>query len=168
MERIIAIDPGTSYTGFLSYTGKVKLETLEVDKKLVSIGKLSAMVDKILSKIKQGDFIVMEDYGFGGRFFNVQVPELVGILKYKLYKLKKVKLMMIAPNTVKKLITGSGRATKAQVKKSVDLLSKENNVSFNTTHEADSYAIFSVFLKFYSGNLDEKTMKALTGRITEF
>lgn len=159
---IVGIDPGVEYTGFaISCDGKKTAKTIRADsaigaERLISIAR--QVVDSIVEA--KATIAVFEDYGFGGGFFNVEVAELVGMIKWRLYEFRlPIEVCFLAPNTVKKVITGSGRATKAQVKKAISTL-LETKVS----HEADAVALTVVFERYLRGELDVETIRKIKAR----
>lgn len=59
------------------------------------------------------DVFVLEDYAFGGKGRITQLSENVGVLKAMLFaQFPTLRVMTIAPTTIKKYATGNGRAQK--------------------------------------------------------
>lgn len=169
MNSIIAIDPGTDNTGLIKFDGsKTTAKTITPHRRKVAFAKIYSMAKRICSNISDGDFIVMEDYGFGGSFFNAQVAELVSLIKNYLYKAKANYMMVVAPNTVKKIVTGNGKASKAKMKKAVKEMAAENGVKFTSSHEADGYSLMIVYLRYIANGLDAGHMRSLKSRITNY
>lgn len=61
----------------------------------------------------------------------------------------------LVPGTVKKYISGNGRATKVQLKKDLEEYCKIQKVEPKTEHEYDAIAIALTLARFYLNNLKE-------------
>lgn len=165
--NILAIDPGTQGTG-LAFTKlgspEFKSETIEARKGIIGKEKLKCMAKDIMDIVnrEKRDFIAIEDYGFGGKFFNIEVAELVGML---LWNLRDVKIVFVAPNTVKKLVTGSGKATKSGMKKEIkNRYTEEGNT---TVHEFDAVGILEILESFLNGTMPDETRLKLVSRMVK-
>ena len=66
------------------------------------------------------------------------IPELRGVIKLAVYQMRTVKLIEVPPGTVKKNVTGNGRATKEEVKAAINALYNTNITDHNV---ADAVAI---------------------------
>ena len=122
------------------------------------------LVDLFLGKVyvEKPVNIVFEDYGFGGKFFNTEVAEWVGAVKHQL-KVRNIKcsVTFLAPNTVKKIVTGSGKAKDSEIKKAVENLFGD---IVGTKHEIDALAIYHVFSLYLNGKLPKEVMRKIRGR----
>lgn len=159
---ILGIDPGVEYTGVAVLSnGKVTAKTIRAlsglgSERLISIAR--QVVDFIIAS--KADIVVFEDYGFGGGFFNVEVAELMGMIKWRVNEFSlPITLCFLAPNTVKKIIVGNGRATKAQVKKAVSEI-----IETKVSHEADAVALCLVYDKYRKSELDSETSRKIKAR----
>ncbi len=169
MNKVTAIDPGTEHTGLTTFDGKVtKTYTIRPNNNVYGFAKLYTMAKNICKHIEPNDFVVMEDYGFGGNFFNYQVPELVSMLKLYMLKKKSNSLMTIAPNTAKKIITGKGNASKKVMSTALVGLAKQHKIKFGTNHESDSFGMMICYFQYSAGSLDSATMRSLESRIIDF
>ncbi len=169
IESIVAVDPGLEYTGIARFDGKFAYcKTVHPLKETYGFEKILSMSRRICSCIEDGDMVVFEDYGFGGKFFNALIPELMALIKNELFYRKENIMMMVAPNTIKKVVVGNGRATKSQVRKAVKKIADRDDVIFTTNHESDAYALMNVFMRFQAQALDEKMTRALSAKITDW
>lgn len=174
---LIAIDPGTHYLGFCIKTDDLLNIRTITEEKEVGVNRFHSIAKQTISNIAvlSPEYIAVEDYGFGGKFFNVEVAEMVGAIKYavKEYGLK-TKMLFIAPNTIKKIVTGNGRAKKKEVEKSVLEYLRTNNIELDffkgkpSSHEFDSIAIMLVLQAFLAEELEPNLMRSLKGRIISY
>ena len=167
-KKIMGIDPGTKHTGISVLdvsTNIIETYTVEIDETLTGKLKLIKMSRDVMNIIKKVNPILIgiEDYAFGGAFFNVMVPELMGMLFLQMKDFYKGKIIMIPPNTAKKVLTGNGRAKKGDIKKAVK--EKYDIIDSGTVHEYDSIAILETLHRFARKTLDADLMKKLNSRI---
>lgn len=149
--RFCSIDPS------ISCTALAILENVE-DEKFVVIDKVSLSLKArykerwkkktdmlelfefyLSDKIDDISFFVFENYSYGSVGQLADLGELGGL--FKLYISKNEKSFdVMAPSSVKKLVTGSGRASKEEVR---DALSNfvVNDVKYNNLDESDAVAI---------------------------
>ncbi|MBN1969279.1 MAG: crossover junction endodeoxyribonuclease RuvC [Candidatus Delongbacteria bacterium] len=126
--RILGIDPGTATTGY----GIVDMDG-NGDSKVIEWGLIETDKDKIkerrlekihketykLIKDKKPDLFAMEKVFFATNAKTViAVGQAQGVLLMAASRAK-VKVVEYAPGTIKKAITGNGRANKKDVQKSV-------------------------------------------------
>ena len=78
------------------------------------VERVSKIADDIIKYIGSVDLVVIEDYSFAASGRITQIAEGLGIIKYQLY-INKIEFKTIAPPTLKKFATGSGRADKKQM-----------------------------------------------------
>lgn len=144
-DKVLTLDVGTGCTGYslwckdsLICVGSINSST--DFRALISLDMASQIINLInIYKIK---FLIIEDYAYGAGFFNADMAEIIGILKFFCLN-KKIKLYFIPPNTIKKLVAGNGRATKSKVKKSI----KSLGYTAKNVHEFDALAIYLAFKK---------------------
>ena len=126
--RILGIDPGTATTGYgivdTQDNGKSKVVSwglIETDKNGFIQNRLEIIYKETLSLIKdcKPDLFVMEKVFFATNAKTViAVGQAQGVLLLAASR-SKVGVMEYAPGTIKKVITGSGRANKKEVQKAI-------------------------------------------------
>lgn len=165
--RIMGIDPGVKFVGVAYYDSNKDscpmTETL-IEEKKFGIGHLTDLAELLTEKVEefQPEHLFFEDYGYAGKFFNVEVAEFVGIVKYILRCMEyPCRVTFLAPNTVKSLVAGNGNAKKNVVAKAV---MEKFGVAAGPTHESDALAIAWVGMKYLEGKLDELEARKLDGR----
>lgn len=130
---ILGIDPGTATTGFgcinitdiSAATGKglqvIEWGLIETDKKLLKEERLEIIFEKTLKLIEKfkPDAFVFEKVFFSNNAKTViAVGQAQGVMLLAARKLN-VFVAEYAPGTIKKMITGSGRANKKEVQEHV-------------------------------------------------
>lgn len=124
---ILGIDPGTATTGF----GLVELNghgnqvvtwgLIETDKSLLKETRLDFIYEETLNLIKrhQPDVFVIEKVFFATNAKTaIAVGQAQGVMLLAASKAK-VRVEEYAPGTIKKMITGSGRANKKDIQKHI-------------------------------------------------
>lgn len=157
----ISIDLGARYTGLTFWKDGVGSGTclltnpspVEAEGPVVMYGLLRRAID-FGQKV---DLIVLEDYGYGGGFFNTDQAEMVGMLKLELPSLTTLGMCAVAPNVVKKCVTGSGRARKGDVLKSIRAM----GYTVGSSHEADSIALFLAYREMWKKPSDAMIRRSL-------
>ena len=158
--KLIAIDASSTCTGYSSFSVNLLDHTfihLETNSISSSKKNIYARYEVIHNKfIELGlysnyDIVVFENYAFNGNRVT-QLAELNGLLKYNYY-LNSVPIEIIAPNTIKKLVTDHGHASKDKVRKSILEKSELKNVKLKNNDESDSLAVGYSYIK--------KTLKEL-------
>jgi Holliday junction resolvasome RuvABC endonuclease subunit len=158
--ELLGIDTGSIYTGYSSIT-IINDEIREVSfgvhefkesfpQRLV---EASVFAQDIINQYNP-QLIIAENYGYGGGFFNKEVPEIFSQFK-RVFHLNNKPLVLVAPNSAKKSVTGNGKATKSQVRKSVleyiknvkDVIYDPKVVTSLQDHSTDSLAIIIALLK---------------------
>ncbi len=157
---ILGIDPGTATTGFgcinitdvSAVTGKglqvIEWGLIETDKSLLKEERLEIIYEKTLKLITKfkPDVFVFEKVFFSNNAKTViAVGQAQGVMLLAARKLN-VFVAEYAPGTIKKLITGSGRANKKEVQEHVRRIlgSKVKSEKKKKTHfdnAADALAI---------------------------
>jgi crossover junction endodeoxyribonuclease RuvC len=124
---ILGIDPGTADTGFgivnLSEKGNevVTWGLIETDKSLAKERRLNFIFEETLSLLKKHkpDVFVIEKVFFATNAKTaIAVGQAQGVMLLAAGKAK-VKVEEYAPGTIKKMITGNGKANKKQVQEAV-------------------------------------------------
>lgn len=94
------------------------------------------------SSIKDSKFFVLENYSFGSPGRLTDLAELAGLYKGHIIRGLGKSYDVIAPQTVKKIITGSGRADKNEVQKSLkNFVINIDKFEFNNYDESDAVAV---------------------------
>lgn len=92
-------------------------------------------------KAEEVDLFVFENYSYGSVGHLADLGELTGLFKYYIDGFDKP-FVTIPPATVKRLVGGSGRASKEDVAKELKkFVSNYDDIEFNTTDESDAIAI---------------------------
>lgn len=124
---ILGIDPGTATTGFglvnLNGNGNevVTWGLIETDKSLLKERRLDFIFEETLRLIKlhKPDVFVIEKVFFSNNAKTViAVGQAQGVMLLAASKTR-VKVEEYAPGTIKKMITGSGRANKKEVQEHI-------------------------------------------------
>lgn len=98
------------------------------------------------------DVVVFENYAFNGNRVT-QLAELNGVLKYNFTLEKNKVIELVAPATIKLKVTGHGRGSKDNVRKSIINLDLFKDIKFKNNDESDSAAVgYTYIMKL----LDEK------------
>ena len=151
---ILGIDPGTATTGFglveLNGTGNEVVEwgLIETDKKLLKEARLSFIFAETFRLIKKHkpDVFVFEKIFFSRNAKTViAVGQAQGVMLLAASKAK-VRVEEYAPGTIKKMITGNGRANKKEVQMHIRKIlgNKVKSEAHKKTHfdnAADALAI---------------------------
>lgn len=124
---ILGIDPGTATTGFglVNLNGKrnevVDWGLIETDKKLLKERRLDFIFEetlRIINKHKPDVFVFEKVFFANNAKTAIAVGQAQGVMLLAASKAK-VRVEEYAPGTIKKMITGSGRANKKDVQASV-------------------------------------------------
>lgn len=149
--KILTFDPGVRYTGWALASSpfpvsaltesSISAGTLTYNSKLVGSRRLYDMASMIVTLVaeSQPDMIAYEAYGMGGGFFNTEMGELMGMIFALLIQSKYRGILgSLAPNTLKLLVAGSGRAKDSVLAKRV---LEETGRKVSTPHERDALAL---------------------------
>jgi crossover junction endodeoxyribonuclease RuvC len=150
-----SIDPSISCTAvsIIKYHDDIKKFEL-VDKVTMNLAKIrhsSRWLRKVdmyklfeyyfKDRIESISFFVFENYSYGSVGHLADLGELNGMFKKYITDNNK-NFDVIAPSSVKKIITGDGRATKEMVRDKVrDFIIDGDKIKFNNLDESDSLAI---------------------------
>lgn len=130
---ILGIDPGTATTGFgcinitdiSAVTGKglqvIEWGLIETDKSLLKEERLEIIFErtlKLIEKLKPDVFVFEKVFFSNNAKTVIAVGQAQGVMLLAARKLN-VFVAEYAPGTIKKLITGSGRANKKEVQEHV-------------------------------------------------
>lgn len=151
---ILGIDPGTATTGYglVNLNGKgnevVTWGLIETDKTLLKERRLDFIFEETVALIKKHkpDVFVFEKVFFSNNAKTViAVGQAQGVMLLAASKTK-VKVEEYAPGTIKKIITGNGRANKKEVQQHVRKIlgSRVKSKAHQKTHfdnAADALAI---------------------------
>lgn len=169
--KILALDVSSTSTGYSRF--EYDIETRAITH--IDTGSIKSAKSDILARIdfidtemynkglhSWADVVAIENYAFAGTRV-VQMAEVIGIFKYAFYKAK-VPRAMIAPATVKRLIGGSGKASKEEVLLGLYREPCLKDYSFRNTDESDSAAIGLTFIKLYEESKDARTVSKTKGK----
>lgn len=105
------------------------------------------------------DWCFIEGYGYSPSYSNnlVNLGEAGGIARVFFYLLQ-IPVAVVAPPTVKKWLTGSGKADKKQI---MDHIKKRFGIDFKVSHEADAFclAMIGVMMDRYIMGVDKNLDK---------
>lgn len=146
--KIISLDVSSTCTGYstfeLDLTSKtfkhIKTDSIKSSKK--SLYDRFNFIDNyfINNKLYSSfDLVVFENYAFNGNRVT-QLAELNGVIKYKYY-LNNTSIEVIAPNSIKKYVTGNGKSKKDIVRQSLKDNSLFKDIKFKNNDESDSLAV---------------------------
>ena len=145
--RILAIDPGSKHLGFAHMLGDTILMSGVIDlygnvpKTYYTLYywmrlQLEGIVHESGIKLVP-EHVIIESYFPHNRHGATVIPELRGIIKLACYQ-NKHDVLEIPPNTVKKYVTGNGRASKEEVRKVVNA---RYDLSIKSMDQSDAIAI---------------------------
>lgn len=149
------IDLSVTNTGLavVEYLGDSKFNLIDIksitpnprtkgfNKKLESL-ECFIFATESFSPIKDSKFFVLENYSFGSPGRLTDLAELAGLYKGHIIRGLGKSYDVIAPQTVKKIITGSGRADKNEVQESLkNFVVNIENFTFNNYDESDAVAV---------------------------
>lgn len=169
----LAIDPSISSTGIsvlssqddkyiLHYkTSLVTKSNKTFDKtKFIKKADLGKMFDFCLENIQNNlgfkiSFAVFEDYSYGSVGHLAHLGELNGIYKYILSN-NNIQFDVIAPSSVKKIVTGSGKSKKPEVAAHLpSFVANYQSFNFNNYDETDSVAVGVAYGEYIKKALGE-------------
>lgn len=145
--KILALDISSTCTGYTKYelsgTNKIKhIETSHIKPKGKDIYSRMVSLNTTMTDLglyKWPDVCIIEGFAFAGSKL-AQLAEVNGIFKYNL-TINNVPFETVAPATVKKQVTGNGRAKKEEVRSTLEKIPLFKNCKFNNEDESDSAAL---------------------------
>ena len=166
--KFCAIDPSIACTGLailemnddstFTLVDKVSLSTKKTkyrerwDKK---VDMLSMFKFYLKDKIGDISFFVFENYSYGSPGHLADLGELGGLFKLYLHEHKK-SFDVIAPTSVKKKVTGKGRASKEEVQEGVlDFIVNNEAIVWNNFDESDAVAVGISYALIMKEEVDE-------------
>ena len=158
---ILGIDPGTATTGFglvnLNESGNkvVTWGLIETDKSLLKEKRLDFIFEEIQALIRKykPDVFVFEKVFFSSNAKTViAVGQAQGVMLLAAHK-QKVHVEEYAPGTIKKMITGNGRANKKEVQEHIRRIlgdrvksAKHKKTHFDNAADALAIALTHAFM----------------------
>lgn len=149
----LAIDASISCTGLaiLRLTENKKFELIDKTSINVQIKYTDRFRKKldmaelfnywVTNKLNNISFAVFENYSYGSPGHLADLGELNGLYKSILYS-NNIPVDVIAPASVKKLVTGSGKASKEEVQESLsNHIINLDSFKFNNNDESDAVAV---------------------------
>lgn len=149
------IDLSVTNTGLavVEYLGEGKFNLIDIksiapnprtkgfNKKLESL-ECFIFATESFTPIKDSKFFVLENYSFGSPGRLTDLAELAGLYKGHIIRGLDKSYDVIAPQTVKKIITGSGRADKNEVQSALkNFVVNIDDFAFNNYDESDAVAV---------------------------
>lgn len=176
------IDLSVTNTGLavVEYLGDSKFSLIDIksiapnprtkgfNKKLESL-ECFIFATESFNSIKDSKFFVLENYSFGSPGRLTDLAELAGLYKGHIIRGLGKSYDVIAPQTVKKIITGSGRADKNEVQKSLkNFVINIDKFEFNNYDESDAVAVAVSYglqmEEIQNGNKEDKKNTSKTKR----
>jgi Holliday junction resolvasome RuvABC endonuclease subunit len=161
---LLGLDVGTRNTGF-AYLEDERFFSQTIKQEKYPNGKMALieMAEQVANAIiaLKPTLIGFESYGYKRGFVNTDLGELIGMILY-LIRNTGIDVLFLSPMTVKLLVTGEGRATKATVKKAVQGL---YTITGDTLHEYDAMALCHTVRLYIENKLDAKRMLAFRRKI---
>lgn len=109
------------------------------------------VVNDLIEKIKPDNIIVEKTSSFSGGFVTGQVSNCMGVILACLgkHKFQSNQVHFVYPTHVKKVVTGNGKAKKAEIKKNVIAFLDEHQqmLKFTSEHDCDAIANIICWLK---------------------
>lgn len=150
MSRVIGIDASLSATGWviledgkLFDKGTIKPKTRGAER----LAEITAFLANICI-LKGVGPVAMEALSFGSPWGTIPLAELHGALKQTFHVAALAKPFMVAPTTLKKYVTGSGRGEKSDVKMSIF---KQWGLEFNDNNQADAFGLAQIAYRLSPG-----------------
>lgn len=104
--------------------------------------KLFQFANESLTPYKESKFFVFENYSFGSSGKLTELAELGGIYRFYINTALNKPFDVIAPQSVKKIITGSGRSDKLQVRIGLNnFIENIDDFVFSNYDESDAAAV---------------------------
>src|SRR3990167_3594133 len=147
MPRIVmGIDPALVKLGWAvisKQNDKAKTATWQtgtIQSKSDDILRLKEIRDQIviLAESAMPELIVIEGYSWGSKFQGPALGEIGGVIRLALFEAG-FKIIAVAPTTLKKFVTGSGRADKPTMRQKI--FKKWRGAEFDTQDEAEAFAL---------------------------
>lgn len=145
--KVLSLDISSTCTGYskfeLTKTNKIKhIETNHIKPKGKDIYTRLVDLDKqmkVSGLYDWSDICIIEGFAFAGSKV-AQLAEVNGVVKYNL-TINGVPFETVAPATVKKQVTGNGRAKKEEVRDALKELPLFKNIEFKNQDESDATAL---------------------------
>lgn len=142
---IMGIDPGVQHIGICGYCPE-RDAFLQPYEYKITTGYVPFVdyIDEIPLFFQENFNLV---YAIEKPFFspvtlakNIRTLEVIGLIKFSAEK-HSVSVFEYAPTTIKKKVTGNGRATKEDIIKYVTEANTNPRIIFHSSHEADAAAV---------------------------
>lgn len=171
MRRIVGIDPGFQNTGVCGFRGITATPfSVKTTPKMGSdYQRIGFVVRSIAKVLEEGDVVVFEDFGDGGRFQPsgkfVERVEMTGMMKYIYPKITKLPFILVRPSHLKSFIAGKSDSHKDVVKNAVEHRWGYPTANFD---EADATALAIIGAALVNGNQDLKGRHVVVKKIREW
>lgn len=146
--KIISLDASSTCTAYSTFS----VDLLNQSFDHITTGSISSSKKNIYARFEvihnkftelelytNYDIVVFENYAFNGNRVS-QLAELNGLLKYNYY-LNNIPIEVVAPNTVKKFVTGHGHANKDKVRASILEKKEFLHLKIKNKDESDSLGV---------------------------
>lgn len=143
--RILSLDLSLTATGWAIWDGKLMYGILSP--KLTSFARLDAIRRGCIEMAEGADLVVMEDLSFGSNMPGAAERHgLAYIIRLALWK-QKIPFHLVAPSSLKKFITGTGKAEKSIIIREVYRRFKDHDgfaIDVKNDNEADAVGLLFI------------------------
>ncbi|MDP2647729.1 MAG: crossover junction endodeoxyribonuclease RuvC [Candidatus Yanofskybacteria bacterium] len=143
---VMGIDPALVKLGWaviMKASDKDKTATWQtgtIQSKKDGVERLKEIRDGIIALAKSAipELIVIEGYSWGSKFQGPALGEVGGVIRLALFEAG-FKIEVVAPSSLKKFVTGSGRADKPTMRQKI--FKRWKGAEFDTQDEAEAFAL---------------------------
>lgn len=146
---MISIDPSLTCTGIAVHDGDNIVTEAIKPKHRRGICRLQYIRDMICLRLDRysPEAAIVENYSYGSKGRALfDIGELGGVLKTAVHEYG-IPIVLVPPTVLKMYAVGKGNADKNDV---ADAISSKWSVQFNTTDEADAYALLRLGEAYYN------------------
>jgi Holliday junction resolvasome RuvABC endonuclease subunit len=152
-KRILALDLSLAATGFAqNYPSAITFGTLKPPKKMIGMERLDWILEQIPHE--DAEIVIMEDLAFAAHDRNHERAGLATMVRHALW-LRNIPYVLVAPTSLKKATSGSGKAEKSQMTMVVF-----KRWGFEAKNDNESDAISLLMLGMYLTGEKEPATKA--------
>ena len=158
-NKVIGLDLSLRSTGigWTDYkTGEISTECFRTDanvRKIVRMLRVSDAVRKAVEKYpsgtRSGVKVFIEDYAWKGKGNVQDLAELGGVVKSVLWREYRIDPIPVGPSTIKKWLTGNGRAQKDLMLLGVY---KKYGMEYDNSDQADAHALTDLAWSFLNAD----------------
>ncbi|MFA7191056.1 MAG: crossover junction endodeoxyribonuclease RuvC [Dehalococcoidales bacterium] len=140
---IVGIDASLTSTGIAVFDD-AGIRTYAIQPQITGPERLIEIRNKISHEAKNADLVFLEGYAFARANQAHQMGELGGVLRVMFLEMG-IKVIEVAPSTVKKFATGKGNAKKEDIAVAVY---KRWKFEADTNDEIDAYCLLQIGLAY--------------------